>query len=93
MARGIPTLLRQPKCHPPCEECCLPLEDQPHPEEIPLAPGEARREGFCSDEDPQSRERIRHVDKGVVGRKARSMLESGWTGEDPSKVKGEFVEN
>ena len=53
-ARRIPTLLRQPKCHLPCKECFLPLEDQAHLEEIPLALRSGRRKGFFLGKNPHN---------------------------------------
>ena len=38
---GIPGPLRQSKCHPPCKERGLPLQDQALPKEIPLASGDS----------------------------------------------------
>ena len=61
--------------------------------EISLPPRAGRRRGIFSDKNPQIGKWIQHVDKGVVGRKARSMSKLGWIGETPSEVKGEFVEN
>ena len=40
---GIPASLQQSKGHPLCKEYGLPLQDQTHPTEISLDPGEGRR--------------------------------------------------
>ena len=65
------------------KKCRLPLDDQTQSKEIPLAPRVDRRKGVCSDEDPYSGERIRHVNKGIVGREDGCMPKMGWIDKAP----------
>ena len=59
--------------------------------EIPLAPGEGRRKGLCSEKDPHG-EQVGYVDKGAVGGEAGRVLKMGQTNETLQVgVKGEFV--
>ena len=53
-ARGVPALLRQSKCHPPCKERNLPFPDEANPAKVPLDLGKSRRPGVRADEDPVS---------------------------------------
>ena len=84
--------MRQSKCHPPCKERRLPLEEQAHPEEIPLAPREGRRKGLFSNKDPHRREHVRYANEGVAGGEVGRVSRTGQTDEAPrTGVKGEFV--
>ena len=58
-------------------------------EKVPLAPDEDRGERLCPNEDLHSGEWIRHVDEGVVSRKAKCMQSKGRIDESPSNW--EFV--
>ena len=83
--------MRQSKCHPPCKERRLPLEEQAHPEEIPLAPREGRRKGLFSNKDPHRREHVRYANEGVAGGEVGRVSRTGQTDEAPrTGVKGEF---
>ena len=72
-AKGILTILRQPKCHPPCEECCLSLKDQAHPEEIPLTLRGSRTKGVCFSNNPHEQKRLRYVDEGATNREVECV--------------------
>ena len=91
-ARGIPALLRQSKCHPPCKERGLPFPDETYPAEVPLDPGESRRSRVRADEDPHGGERVGYADQGADARQARRMPEADRIDEaSHAGVKGEFV--
>ena len=91
-ARGIPTLLRQSKCHPPCEERGLPLQNEAYPAEVSLDPGASRRTRVRADEDPHDRKWVRHADQGADSRQAASMPKADRIGATfHAGVKGEFV--
>ena len=67
------------------------LEDQAHPSKIPLAPGESRRKGFFPNEDPHGGKRIRHANKGPIGRKVGRVSKSSQNDETShTRVTGEF---
>ena len=90
--RGIATLLRQSKYHPPCEEHGVPLQDEAYPMQVSLNPGASRRTRVHADKDPPDRERVRHVDQGTDTRQAGGMPEADRTrATSHAGVKGEFV--
>ena len=67
---GIPGSLRQSKCHPPCKERGLPLQDEAYPAEISLDPGACRRMRVRADQDPHDRERVTYADQGAEPRQS-----------------------
>ena len=84
--------MRQSKCHPPCEERGLPLQDEAYPAEVSLDPGASRR--ARADEDPHDREWVRHADQGADSRQAASMPKADWIRKTfHAGVKGEFLGN
>ena len=74
------------------KKCFLSFEDQTHTTEVPLDPGEDNRERVCSSKDAHERQRVRHVDEGIVRREVEYMPTKGQIDETPhAGVKGRFV--
>ena len=53
-ARGLPAPLRQSKCHPPCQERGVPLQDEAYPA--------CRGPRVRVEEDSHGEKQVRHAD-------------------------------
>ena len=83
---------RQSKCHPPCKEHSVPLQDEAYPAQVSLDTGASRRSRVRADEDPHGRERVRHADQSADTRQAGCMSKVNRTSATShAGVKGEFV--